>query len=113
MEWTKIRRMVSTVAELARLLPEDSTSRMAVFDGAHYWEEILAIVETEMVREKAWGHFEDLYWDRLNDLRIQLIGLVDFWNTLIFPKTAVVPLENQCTLTQVLNLRRRRTFDLV
>ena len=112
MEWAKIRRMASTVAELARLLPEDSASRLAVFDGVHYWEEILAIVETEMAREEAWGNSEDLYRDRLNELRSQLLGLVEFWNALIFPKTVVVPLENQCTLTQVLNLRRRRTFDL-
>jgi len=112
MEWAKIRNLVSNVAELARLLPEDSPSRLAVFDGKHYWEDIIAIVEGEMVREESWGNVEDLYWERLHDLLGQLSALRKYWNGLIFPDSAIVPLKDQCTLTQLFNLRRRRSFDL-
>ena len=112
MEWAKIRSLVQTVAELARLLPEDSESRLAVLDGEHYWEDIIRIIETEMAREESWGNIEELHWERLRDLLSQVLTLPQYWKTLIFPDSALVPLPDQCTLTRMYHLRRRRSFDL-
>jgi hypothetical protein len=111
METKRIRNMVATVAELARLLPEDSQTRLAVSDGQHYWEQILEIVEAELDREESWSGGESLLWDRLSDLRGQLLGLIQAWNNITHPVTSIVPLENQCSLTFMYNLRRRRRFE--
>ena len=112
MEWAKIRSIASTVRELAGLLPEDSASRQAVTGGQLYWEEILEVVEKEMSREESWGESDGLYWKRLNDVQVPLLKLVAIWSNLTQYDTVLMPLENQDAFVRVLNLRRRRTFEV-
>ncbi len=99
MEWQKIRRIKSTVHELAYLIPEDSASRAAVLSETLTWQEILAAVDQELNHEEELWEIESLFWERLNDLRGQILALIEVLKFPGLPTPAWTAIENVPSLS--------------